>query len=169
MAFLYVLVKLFNKVPTVIPLPHLLIVLDRLVVAALAKPGRVVEVAGGDALPDGGRVQRVGRELYLHPLQQRLQLVPDVPGPLHAAVLDIVLVAPLATVVRLRPLVVHVEQGDVVAARGKEVISGRVRVDDLVLGPVEDGRVVGEHGADGEDFSRAFVLFTRQQHLDTHA
>ena len=57
--------------------------------------------------------------------------LPDVPRPLHAAVLDIVLVAPLAAVLRLRPLVVHVQQGQMVAARGEEILPRCVRVDHL--------------------------------------
>ena len=39
-------------------------------------PGGVVEVAGSDRLPHGHRVVVAGHDLYLHPLQQRLQLVP---------------------------------------------------------------------------------------------
>jgi hypothetical protein len=46
-------------------------------------------------------------------------------------VLDIVLVAPLAAVLRLRPLVVHVQQGQVVAARGEEILPSRVCVNHL--------------------------------------
>ena len=40
-------------------------------------PGGVVEVAGSDRLPHGHRVVVAGHDLYLHPLQQRLQLVPE--------------------------------------------------------------------------------------------
>ena len=89
---------------------------------------------------------RVGDQFDLDPLQESFQLVPDVSGPLHAAVLDVVLVAPLRREVGVCPLGVDVEEGQVVAARHKKVLPGRVGVNDLILWPVKDGRVVGKHG-----------------------
>ena len=52
-----------------------------------------------------------------------------------------VLVAPLAGEVRLRPLVEDIQQSQVVPARGEEILSGGVRMHDLVLWAVEDGIV----------------------------
>jgi hypothetical protein len=45
---------------------------------------------------------------------------------------------------------------------------GCVGVNDLVLGSVEDGAVVGQHGGDGDDIRGALVLLARQQHLRHH-
>jgi len=47
-----------------------------------------------------------------------------------------VLEAPLCGVACLLPLIIHVHQCDVVAAGQEEVLTRRVRVDDLVLGSV---------------------------------
>ena len=103
---------------------HSLIVLRGLVVAALGQARRVVEVAGGDGLPDVDGVEGVGDEVDLDALEQALQLVPDVPHALLRPVLNVVLVAPLRRVVRVRPLVVHVHEHEVVAGSKDESSPG---------------------------------------------
>lgn len=68
-----------------------------------------------------------------------------------------VLEAPLCGVARFLPLIIHVHQGDVVAAGQEEILTRRVRVDDLVLWSVEDGVVDGQHGRDRQDLLGTLV------------
>lgn len=49
------------------------------------------------------------------------------------------------TTAYLTNLIVHIEKSQVVAARSEEVLSSRVSVYDLILWPIEDGVVNGEH------------------------
>ena len=82
--------------------------------------------------------------------------------------LDKVLIAPLRREISLRPLVVDVEQGDVVASGLVEVFPRSVCVDDLVLRSVEDARVVRHHRGYGQDLGTALVLLAGKQHLAHH-
>ena len=77
-----------------------------------------------------------------------------------------VLVAPLAGEVRLRPLVEDIQQSQVVPTRGEEILSGGVRMHDLVLWAVEDGIVDWEHGCNGDDLMRALVPESGKQGTD---
>ena len=147
---------------------HRLLMLGRLVGAGLAQLARVVEEAGGDRLADGDRVVDARDELDLDAFEQVEQLIADVAGPLHRPMLNEVLVAPLNGEVGLLPLAVHVEEREMVARRIEEVLSRRIRVYDLVLGPIEDGVVDGEHGRNAEYLLGAFVPLRGEYHLGEH-
>jgi len=111
---------------------HLLAVLDGLVGAALLELGDVVEEAGGDRLADALVVLALRLQLHLHPRQHALQLLADVAAALERADLDEILKAPVGAVVSVAPLVVDVEQRQMVAALLPEILVRCVGVDGLV-------------------------------------
>ena len=81
--FLFVLPRQVFKHATVGVNHDGLVVLHRLVVAALGESCCVVEVAGGDTLANVGRLPGVGHNLNFNTVQESFQLIPDVAGPLH--------------------------------------------------------------------------------------
>lgn len=103
------------------------------------------------------RVVRIRRNLDLYPFHESLKLFPDVTCSFHGAVLYKVLKAPLGGVPSLHPLIIHIQQGQVISAGTKEVNARVVRVHDFILGAVENGVVYGQHGGDGENLFDAFV------------
>ena len=56
--------------------------------------------------------------------------------------LDEVFIAPLGGEIGLGPLIVDIEQGDVIPSWLVEVLPCRVCVDDLVFWPIEDAGIV---------------------------
>ena len=89
------------------------------------------------------RVVWIRRDLNLYPLHESFQLFPDVTRSFHGAVLYEVLKAPLGRVPSLHPLIIHVQQGQVIPAGTKEVNARVVSVHDFILGTVENGVVYG--------------------------
>ena len=73
-------------------------------------------------------------------------------------------VAPVGAVPVILPLLVDVEQGEVVALWHKELLSRCVRFLLPVLGPKPDGGH-GQHRDDGEDLVRTLELLSLEQHL----
>ena len=148
---------------------HRLRVLDRAVAPVLLQLGGVVEEARRDALTN--RIERasVRHQIDLDALQQPQELVPDVPRALHGPHLHEVLVAPLRAVIGVGPLVVHVEQGEVVPdVPDVKRLMRVVRQLDLILGPVEDGVAAAQHAADRGHLLGAPILITRHQRLAQH-
>eukprot|EP00958_Prasinococcus_capsulatus_P027554 scaffold5640_cov328-Prasinococcus_capsulatus_cf.AAC.9 len=82
---------------------HGLRVLDGTVVPLLLQLGGVIEEPGRERLADGVHIVGVAALLDFHTVAEALELLSNVPGPLHAPHLHEVLVAPLRREVRIAP------------------------------------------------------------------
>lgn len=76
--------------------------------------------------------------------------------------LDKVLVTPMRAEVALLPLVVYIQQGEMIAARNVKILARSVRVYDFILWSVEDCPIHGQHSGDGGHFFRTTVLLASQ-------
>lgn len=143
---------------------HSLGVFGGLVGTTFLKASTMVEETGGYALSYVGvLVVGVHRQLLLfrvdlYSLHQSLQLFFDVSGSTKRSNLDVVVGTPLAAVLALLPLVVDVEEGQVVTPRLEEGLSSCVSMHQLILRTVEYSVSDGQHAADGDDLIDALVL-----------
>lgn len=100
---------------------------------------------------------RIGGDLNLYSFHEPLELLPDITCSLHGAMLNKILITPLRRVPSLRPLVVHVQQRQVITSSTEKIHARVVRVYDFILRTVKDGVIDGQHGCDCKNLLHAFV------------
>lgn len=75
----------------------------------------------------------------------------------HSPILNEILITPLRTEVCFGPLIIHLQQTQMIAVHVIEIFPGCIGMNDFIFGTIKYRRIHREHSANCHNFFRAFV------------